>query len=84
MHPALTAARRPAEWVDKAANPAKCLAALFLIFECFSPKIEVGGKAILGLSRLDYPLAKTGGAINGGAYAPFILTVDWLGWLCYL
>ena len=24
------------------------------------------------------------GAVNGGAYAPFILTVDWLGWLCYL
>ena len=23
--------RRPAEWVDKAANPSKCLAALFLI-----------------------------------------------------
>ncbi len=28
--------------------------------------------------------AKVGGAVNGGAYAPFILTVDWLGWLCYL
>ena len=27
--------------------------------------------------------AKAGGAVNGGAYAPFILTVDWLGWLCY-
>ena len=26
--------RRPAEWVDKASNPAKCLAALFLILEC--------------------------------------------------
>ena len=23
--------RRPAEWVDKAANPSKCLSALFLI-----------------------------------------------------
>ena len=44
LHPALTAAHRPAEWVDKAANPAKCLAALFLIIECFSPKIEMGGK----------------------------------------
>ena len=21
--------------------------------------------------------------VDGGAYAPFILTVDWLGWLCY-
>ena len=33
LHPALTAARRPAEWVDKAVNPSKCLAALFLILE---------------------------------------------------
>ena len=23
------------------------------------------------------------GLQSGGAYAPFILTVDWLGWLCY-
>ena len=30
-------------------------------------KIEMGGKAILGLSRLDYPLAKTGETVNGGA-----------------
>jgi hypothetical protein len=44
LHPALTATRRPAEWVDKAANPAKCLAALFLILERFSLKIEMGGK----------------------------------------
>jgi len=27
--------------------------------------------------------AKAGEAVNSGAYAPFILTVDWLGWLCY-
>ena len=26
---------------------------------------------------------QAGGAVNGGAYAPFILTVDWLDWLCY-
>ena len=32
---------------------------------------------------LDCLSAKAGGAVNGGAYAPFILTVDWLGWLCY-
>ena len=31
-------------------------------------KIEMGGEAILGLSRLDYPLAKTGGTVNGGAF----------------
>ena len=30
-------------------------------------KIEMGGKAILGLSRLDYPSAKTGETVNGGA-----------------
>ena len=36
------------------------------------------------LSPLDCLPAKAGGAVNGGAYAPFILTVDWLGWLCYL
>ena len=37
------------------------------------------------LSPLDYPPAKAGGAVNGGAVhnAPFILTVDWLGWLCH-
>ena len=35
------------------------------------------------LSPLDYLPAKAGGAVNGGAYAPFILTVDWLGRLCY-
>ena len=33
----------------------------------FSLKIEMGGKAILGFSRLDYPSAKTGEAVNGGA-----------------
>lgn len=34
----------------------------------FSLKIEMGGKAILVFSRLDYPLAKTGEAVNGGAF----------------
>ena len=29
-------------------------------------KIEMGGKAILGLSRLDNPSAKAGEAVNGG------------------
>ena len=36
------------------------------------------------LSPLDCLPAKAGGAVNGCAYAPFILTVDWLGWVCYL
>ena len=67
LHPALTAARRPAEWVDKAANPSKCLAALFLILERFSLKFEMGGKTFL-LSRLDCPLAKTDGTVNSGAF----------------
>ena len=44
LPPALTAARSPAEWVDKAANPSKRLAALLLILERFSLKIEMGGK----------------------------------------
>ena len=35
------------------------------------------------LSPLDYPPARTGGAVNGGR-SPFILTVDCSGWLCYL
>ena len=45
--------------------------------------IVKGGDSILGCCSLDYPPAENGGAVNGGAYAPFILTVDWLGWLCY-
>ena len=32
-----------------------------------SPKIEMGGKALKWLSRLDCPLAKTGETVNGGA-----------------
>ena len=67
LHPALTAACRPAEWVDKAANPSKCLAALFLILERFSLKIEMGGKPFL-LSLLDRLLAKTDGTVNSGAF----------------
>ena len=31
--------RRPAEWVNKAANPSKCLADLFLILERFFSQI---------------------------------------------
>ncbi|EDS10499.1 hypothetical protein ANACOL_03101 [Anaerotruncus colihominis DSM 17241] len=42
------------------------------------------GGSILCCRPLDYRTAKTGGAVNGGAFAPFILTVDWLGWVCYL
>ena len=34
----------------------------------FLLKIGMGGKAILGFSRLDYPSAKTGEAVNGGAF----------------
>lgn len=30
------------------------------------------------------PFADSGGAVNGGAFAPSILTVDRLGWVCYL
>ena len=31
------------------------------------PPRWMGGQGILGLSRLDYLLAKTGGTVNGGA-----------------
>ena len=34
----------------------------------FLLKIGMGGKAILGFSRLDYPSAKTGEAVNGGTF----------------
>ena len=34
----------------------------------FLLKIGMGGKVILGLSRLDYPSAKAGGTVNGGAF----------------
>ena len=36
----MTATRRPAEWVNKATNPSKCLAALFLIFVNFITENE--------------------------------------------
>ena len=32
---------------------------------------------------LNYRTAKTGRAVKGGAFAPFILTVDGLGRVCY-
>ena len=41
------------------------------------------GGSILCCHPLDYRTAKTGGAVNGGAFAPFILTVDRLGWIYY-
>jgi len=34
------------------------------------------------LSPLDCLTAKPGGAVNGGR-SPFILTIDWLGWVCH-
>ena len=39
------------------------------------------GRQHLLLSPLDCLPAKAGGAVNGGAYTPFILAVDWLGWV---
>ena len=41
------------------------------------------GGSSSGSSAAGASSAAAGGAVNGGAYAPFILTVDWLGWLCY-
>ena len=43
------------------------VATLICFRGCSFLKIEMGGKAILGLSRLDYPSAKTGETVNGGA-----------------
>ena len=40
------------------------------------------GRQLPLLSPLVCSPAKTGGAVNGGR-SPFILTVYWLGWLCY-
>ena len=42
-----------------------------------------GSDSTLVCRSLDYPSAETGGAVNGGTFAPFILTVDWLGRICY-
>ncbi|MEE0679333.1 MAG: hypothetical protein U0N53_04620, partial [Ruthenibacterium sp.] len=36
------------------------------------------------LSPLDCLSAKADEGAGGGAYASFILTARWLGWLCYL
>lgn len=47
------------------------------------PKSKRGGQAPLGLARLDDRKARPGGAVNGGAPAPFILTIDGPGWGCY-
>ena len=41
------------------------------------------GRQHFRLSLLDCLTAKPGGAVNGGR-SPFILTVDWLGRVCYL
>ena len=49
-----------------------------------NPGSNSAGRQHSLLSPLDCLPAKAGGAVNGGAYAPFILTVDWLGWPCYL
>ena len=40
---------------------------LFDFGSVFFLKIDMGGKAILGLSRLDCPSAKPDGTVNGGA-----------------
>ena len=47
-------------------------------------KRERKGRQHFLLSPLDGLPAKAGGAAGGGAYAPFILTARWLGWLCYI
>ena len=53
---------------------------LWLVDSCF---YDNRGRQHSLLSLLDCLPAKAGGAVNGGR-SPFILTVDWLSWLCYL
>ena len=67
LTPGLDRSRRPAGWVDKVANPLKVFGRTRSFWGLSSPKIEMGGKALKWLSRLDYPLAKTGETVNGGA-----------------
>jgi len=72
-------------------NPAKSVVSvldmLFVFFKLGHGKSpflnDVKGRQHSLLSPLDYPIAKTGGAVNGGR-SPFILTVDCSGWFCYL
>ena len=57
----------------------------YLVGHGNSPSLNnSAGRQYSLLSPLDCLPAKAGGAVNGCAYAPFILTVDWLGWVCYL
>ena len=49
-----------------------------------SPSDNSAGRQHSLLSPLDCLSAKAGGAVNGGAFAPFILTVDSSSWLRYL
>ena len=73
---------------DYLAKGIECVLDMHLVGFIFghgnSPSLNnSAGRQYSLLSPLDCLPAKAGGAVNGGAYAPFILTVDWLGWLCY-
>ena len=48
-----------------------------------NPQKTDGGRLITSCRPLNYRTAKTGRAVNGGAFAPFILTVDRFGRVCY-
>ena len=54
-----------------------------VIGACIGRSRSTAGRQHSLLSLLDCLTAKPGGAVNGGR-SPFILTVDWLGWVCYL
>ena len=74
---------------DNLAKGIKCILDMHFVGFIFghgnSPSlIIVRGGSTPCCRPLDCLSAKAGGTVNGGAYAPFILTVDWLGWLCYL
>ena len=56
----------------------------FWFWSVSSLKIEMGGKPFRAFPPW-LPFSKDGrGCQQRRIYAPFILTVDWLGWLCYL
>lgn len=68
--------------VDKADNPILCLPPVIDFGAVSFFKMEMGGKATRGLSRLDYRKAKVGGRVKDGIAAREIL--DTPSPFCYL
>ena len=47
----------------------------------FCSHSQRGATAFQAVAPLDCPSARTGAAVNGGAFEPFILTIDGREWL---